>query len=326
MSAAGLAIDPALLRGRPVLVTGSGGFVGSAVTRRLVELGADVRGLAGPASEAASLRRPPPGVRVAHGEIDDRALLAELVAGVDVVYHAAGPPSVAASFDAPARYLRVHAAGTAALLEACAAAGVGRLVHVSSAEVYGPAVGEVAEDHPRAPRSPYGVAKLAAELVIETWAARAGFLATVIRPFSLYGPGSSPRSLVAQLLAQLADPASRSLRVADPRPVRDHCFIDDAADAIARAGLRQGEPVRAYNLASGHGASVADVARALARAAGRGELPLEVAESDRPDAAVTLALIGNPARARAELAIAAATSLDDGLARTWNAWSGGASR
>jgi nucleoside-diphosphate-sugar epimerase len=307
-------IDASGLRGRPVLVTGAGGFIGAAVVRRLVALGAEVRALAGPPAEAAALRPPPPPVRPVHGEIDDGELLARLVGGVDCVYHLAGPPSVAASFEQPARTLRVHAVGTAALLEACAAAGVRRLVHVSSAEVYAPADGPVGEDHPRAPRSPYGAAKLAAELLLETCAERAQIRATILRPFSVYGPGGPPRSLVAELAGALA--RGEPLRVADPRPVRDYVFVDDAAGAIAAAALREGPPVRAFNLASGRGVSVAELVRALLAAVGRAaEAPLPRAP-DRPGAGLTLELVGDPRRARDELGFSPTTPLEVGLART----------
>jgi len=304
-------MDPSQLRGSPVLVTGAGGFLGSVVVRRLVSLGAEVRALAGPAP--AGLRPLPAGVEGVHGDIEDAELLRRLVDGVACVYHVAGPPSVAGSFAAPALYLRVHAAGTAALIERCAAAGVRRFVHVSSAEVYGAATGVVGEDHPRAPRSPYGIAKLAAELLLET----SGLLASIVRPFSIYGPGASPRSLLAGLLDQLD--RGDALVVADLRPVRDYCFVDDAAEAIVAASLRDGPPVRAYNVASGRGVSVAELARTLLRAAGREELPVRERGGDRPAGALTLELVGDPTRARQELGFETRTVLEDGLVRTLRA-------
>jgi nucleoside-diphosphate-sugar epimerase len=317
-------IDANGLRGRRVLVTGAGGFIGAAVVRRLVALGADVRALAGPPAEAAALRPPPAPVRPVYGEIDDGELLARLVDGVECVYHLAGPPSVAASFDAPARTLRIHAVGTAALFEACAAAGVRRLVHVSSAEVYAPASGPVGEEHARAPRSPYGAAKLAAELLLESCAERAGVQVTILRPFSVYGPGGPARSLVSELVGALA--RGEPPRVADPRPVRDYVFVDDAAEAIARAALREGAPVRAFNLASGLGVSVAELVRALLAAAGRAEDAPLARAPDRPAAGLTLELVGDPRRARDEIGFSPATSLAIGLARTARAQGAAARR
>lgn len=312
------AIDLGWLRDRPVLVTGAGGFLGGALVRRLVALGARVRAWLGPAPDAA-LQVPPDGVPAHHGDIADRGALDRGVEGVACVYHLAGPPSAAASFAAPAEYLRVHACGTAALLERCIAHGVRRLVHVSSAEVYAPATATalpIAESWPRAPRSPYGTAKLAAELCLESCAAAGGVCATIVRPFSVYGPGSTPQSLIGAVTAAVRRGESPVL--ADLRPVRDYSFVDDVVDGIARAGCRDGA-LRAYNLASGRGSSVLEVASAVLRAAGRGDLAVRTGDADRPAAALTLALIGDAARAEHELGFAARIGLHDGLARMFAA-------
>ena len=111
------------LCGREVLVTGAGGLLGAAVVRRLVGLGARVRAWLGPAA-APQLQRPPPGVRIAYVDLAERGLRDAIdreLEGVSWVYHLAGPPSVAASFEDPAAYLRIHACATAGLLERCIA-------------------------------------------------------------------------------------------------------------------------------------------------------------------------------------------------------------
>jgi nucleoside-diphosphate-sugar epimerase len=101
--------------------------------------------------------------------------------------------------------------------------------------------------------------------------------------------------------------------------VRDYCFLDDAADGIVRAGCRDGAGPRAYNLASGSGVSVREVAHAVLRAAGRTDLSIGERAADRPPGALTLALVGDPARARDELGFRAAIALDEGLRRTLDA-------
>jgi UDP-glucose 4-epimerase len=305
------------LRGQPVLVTGAGGFLGAALVRRLVELEASVRALVGPAA-ASDLQAPPPGVAVSYGDVTERRALDRLFDGVACVYHLAGPPSVVESFVEPERTQQVHTGGTALVLERCIAAGVARLVYVSSAEVYRTARWLVAEDHRREPRSPYGAAKLAAEVMLESCAALGGVQATILRPFSVYGPGASPRSLIASLVAAVA--RGEPPRVADPTPVRDYCFVSDAVEAIVLASGREGSATRAYNVASGRGISVEDVARAVLRVAGRSDLEVLIGAPDRPPGAMVHALIGDPTRAQAELGFRTEIAFDAGLDHTLRAW------
>ena len=105
-------------------------------------------------------------------DLTDVTKVRPLLDGVDVVLHLAGPPSVAESFVDPLGYLRVHAVGTATVLDACRRSHVSRFVYVSSAEVYGASRDGLAmnEDSPCQPRSPYGAAKLAAEGLVRAMA------------------------------------------------------------------------------------------------------------------------------------------------------------
>ena len=115
-----------------ILVTGAGGFVGRPLVASLRAAGRSCRAFYGPADATDDAVD---GDSV--GEITDRGALAAAVAGVDVVIHLAGPPSVARSFDFPAETLHAHAVGTARLIEELATSSARRFVYVSSAEVYG---------------------------------------------------------------------------------------------------------------------------------------------------------------------------------------------
>jgi nucleoside-diphosphate-sugar epimerase len=301
------------LGGKTVLVTGGGGFIGARVVRTLAAGGAAVRALLGPPGFAAAA--PPAGVATAFAEVGDLAALTGLAAGADVVVHLAGPPGVAASFDDPVRYARVHVEGTVTVLEACRRAGVGRLVHVSSAEVYGrPSSNPVAESHPVRPRSPYGAAKAGAEHFVGAFARSFGLAAVILRPFSVYGPGLARHSLLGTLLQQVRQ--GDALTVADPRPVRDYCYVDDVAEAVARACTVPAPEPAVFNVGSGTGTSVADLAALLLDVAGR-RLPLRTDPGrGRPGAADLLHLVADVGRARQGLGWVAATPLPRGLRQT----------
>jgi UDP-glucose 4-epimerase len=289
------------MNGIRVLVTGAGGFVGGAVVAHLHAAGCLVRAHVGPPGYAGGPL--PDGLEGHRCDILD---VGPLLADIDVVVHLAGPPGVAASFGDPAPYLRDHVLGAAAVL---AALGSARLVHISSAEVYGrPIANPVAETAPTVPLSPYGAAKLGAEALVRSLRPDS----TILRPFSVYGPRSPAYSLVGTIVRQAT--ASDAFELADIRPVRDYLHVDDLARAIALcvAAPHPGT----FNVGSGVGTSVAELAALAGSIAGR-DRPVLATGPDRP---VDVGeLVADIDRARSELGwspgIGLATGLTDTLAR-----------
>jgi nucleoside-diphosphate-sugar epimerase len=292
-----------------VLVTGANGLIGTALCHRLHRRGHRVRALCGPAATATG---PPAGIEVANGDILDAGLLAELVAEMDIVVHLAGPSSVSESFQAPVAFARVHVDGTVMLLEACRATQVRRFVYVSSAEIYGRRARQpVHEDAPTDPASPYAAAKLGAEAFVRSFAYHAPVEVAIVRPFLVYGPGQSPRSLVAELVQQVS--TGEPVRLRDPRPVRDLVHVRDVAAALEAASFaRLVAPARTFNVASGVGISTLALARVLLELAGR-EPTVAEHEADRPATAQVLELVGDVQRARNELRYRPQLRLEDGL-------------
>lgn len=302
------------LDGHRLLLTGAGGFIGSALAPALLAQGACVRALIGPPGAETAIALPDCESHFA--EIDDLDMLRRLVEGCDAVIHLAGPPSVAASFAAPAEFARIHTVGTATLLQACAQADIRRIVYLSSAEIYGqPETNPVGEDQLPRPCSPYGAAKLGAEAFLRCCAEAYRFEAVILRPFSIYGPGLPERSIVGRLLSQAL--WATEITVGDLRPVRDYCFLDDLVEAVLRSVTAAiPERVRSYNIGSGTGVSVAALAEHALRVAGRSLRVAATGSHDRPLGADIRELIADPRRAAEELGWSAATPLPVGLERT----------
>jgi nucleoside-diphosphate-sugar epimerase len=307
-----------------VLVTGANGMIGTAVLGSDASAGASVRAQVGLPHASG-----PAGVgNAADGEvacdITDYDALRPVADGVDAVIHLAGPPSVADSFAEAAEFLRVHVLGTETVVRLCRDLGIGRLVYVSSAEVYGrPARNPVDERAPFAPRSPYAAAKVAAESVIGA-ATRAGELdAVILRPFSIYGPGLRAGSVVGLIVDQAL--AGGAIRLRSLDSVRDYCYVGDLAHAVWRAAIAESAPDRLgiYNIASGHGTRVDELAWSALSARPAGSTggsvegrPDTSAGADRPIAADILELVADVGRARDELGWEATTTLADGLGQT----------
>jgi nucleoside-diphosphate-sugar epimerase len=245
-------------------------------------------------------------------DIADAETLERIAHGVHTVVHMAGPPSVASSFERPTAFAQTHVAGTAAALEASRKAGVRRFVYISSGEVYGrPRTATVSEDHPVVPRSPYGAAKAGAEHFVRVFSMNVGMPSVILRPFSVYGAGA-PSSGVVNTILRMAQ-FEEKVVVRDLTPVRDYCFVDDVADAIARACTAAVNGIATINIGSGVGISVAGLAQTVLRVLGR-DIPLcENRESQRPAKAEIYSLIADRRLASELLGWQPKTDLETGI-------------
>ncbi len=170
----------------------------------------------------------------------------------------------------------------------------------------------VDEAHPLSARSPYGAAKIGAEKLVEAYANAFGLRAAVLRPFSIFGPRASPASLIPRIVSC----ARRGVPIAlhDLRPVRDYTFVEDFAHAVVCACEGSAEGV--FNVGSGEGRSVAQVAEEILRILGVRLGIVEQRAEARPGQCEILELVAGVARARELLGWAPQTSFEEGLRRT----------
>lgn len=171
-------------------MTGASGLLGRCLVSRLRAAGRRVRLL--------DVLPPPaqlmgPDVEAVQVDMRDAARIREAALGVEVIYHCAAGQRMKPQFAAMSEddILAMNVALVANVLDAASAAGVRKVVHVSSSAVYGmPRSVPVAEDHPQRPLGAYGRSKIDGERLCEHFAARGGDV-TVLRPMSLFGPHMS---------------------------------------------------------------------------------------------------------------------------------------
>ena len=253
------------------VVTGAAGFIGSRVCRTLLADGHHVVGVDcltdyyDPAVKLANLAPIigawPVSFRWRPADLS-RADLAPLVAGADVVFHLAGQPGVRPSWgDGFAAYLRHNLSATQRLLEELRRQPA-RLVFASSSSVYGEAGAHpVAESHPTAPVSPYGLSKLGCEHLIRMYGSLYGIEAVSLRYFTVFGPGQRPDMAFHRFARAALE--GRPLEVlGDGEQSRDFTFVDDAVAAtVAAASAPAGAT---YNVGGGCRATVNRVIGILA--------------------------------------------------------------
>lgn len=224
----------------PVLVTGATGFVGGGIARRLLADGREVRALTRRPHEAGALATL--GVEVVGGDVLERASVERAARGCEVVYHAAGMNGFC--FPDPGPMRAVNVTGTENVVEACARAGVGRIVYTSSAAAIGEAAGVVAtEDTPHRGwfLSEYERSKHDAERAALDAAGRHGLELVCVNPASVQGPGRTGGT--ARLILDYANGRLRTL-------VRSRFSLVDIDDCSSGHVLAEerGRPGRRYLL------------------------------------------------------------------------------
>lgn len=300
--------------GQRVLVTGGAGYIGAHTAKALSEAGFQPVVFDSLSSGFQQAVRWGP---LVEGDIRDRASLARAMAEhqIEAVIHFAGLIEVGRSTQQPDIFWDVNGAGTTCLLMAMREQGVDRLVFSSSAAVYGQggraALDTIPEAAAKAPASPYGDTKLAAEWMIEAQCRAYGLTAVALRyfnaagadPSGLIGEAHEPETHLIPLAIAAGFGDGKPLTIfgddfdtPDGTCLRDYIHVNDLAAAhvaALRVDLAPGV-FEAVNVGTGQGRSVREVVEAVARATGR-PVPHSVGARRAGDPP---SLVADPSRAR----------------------------
>ena len=306
-------------RGRPVLVTGAGGFVGSHLTERLVELGAEVRALVhynaldswGWLDRSAASREG----RVIAGDVCDRESVHQAMQGTQVVFHLAALIAIPYSYHAPRSYVRTNIEGTLNVLQSARELGVERVVHTSTSETYGSArYVPIDEDHPLVGQSPYAASKIGADKLAESFYSSFDLPVATLRPFNTYGPRQSARAVVPTIITQAL--TSSEVRLGNLAPTRDLCFVRDTVEGFIKIAERPQAVGQVINLGTGQEISIGDLARTIVGLLGKDVAIVSEAVRQRPERSEVDRLCASNVRARELLGWQPRFSLREGLERT----------
>ena len=259
--------------GRSALVTGGAGFIGSHLTDRLVRDEWRVRVLDDLSTGFRENLGPVAGdVDFIEGDICDGDVVRRAMEGVDIVFHQAALPSVPRSIKAPEPSNRVNVDGTLALLTAAKETAVRRFVYASSSSVYGdsPTLPKH-EGMPPAPKSPYAVSKLAAELYCRVFFEVYGLETVSLRYFNVFGPRQNPRSqygaAIPKFIAAYLEGGAPTIH-GDGEQTRGFTYVDNVVEANLLAASADDVGGCVFNIAGDESLSINQIDRSLRDALG----------------------------------------------------------
>jgi GDP-4-dehydro-6-deoxy-D-mannose reductase len=294
------------------LITGAAGFAGSHLLDLLSAGGHDI----------AAWHRPGGRPRTTWGAIDllDRAEVAAAIARLrpSIVYHCAGAAHVGRAWDDTEATFAINVRGTHHLLDALQRAGVtARVLVPSSALVYATAAEPLSESHPLMPNSPYGVSKLAQEMLAQR--TNGTVSVALARPFNHFGPRQDPHFAASGFAQRIADIErggwAPEISVGNLEARRDLTDVRDTVRAYQLI-LERGQPGRPYNVCTGRALLIRELLDMLLA---RARVPIAVkVDPARYRPHDTPLLVGDPGRLRDELGwtptIPIEQTLDDLLA------------
>jgi len=266
------------------IVTGGAGFIGSNIVDALLEKGYEVSII----DDLSTGKRSNINSQVIHHEVSLHKAsvedLAEILKGVDVVFHTAALARVQPSIKDPVRYNEANVTAIVHLLTACVEAKVKRVVYSASSSAYGNAeVFPTPEDAPTDSLSPYGLQKYIGELYCRMFSKVYGIDTVCLRYFNIYGPRMNFEGAYKTVIGVFAEQkkSGQPLTITnDGKQRRDFTYVKD----VVRANILAGESTESFvgevfNIGNGANISINEVADMIGGEKTYGEQRLEPFET-----------------------------------------------
>jgi len=255
------------------LITGGAGFIGSHLTEQLLAGGHSIRVLDNLSTGKRENLPDSQLIEFLHGDIRDRDMVSNAVAGVDAIVHLAAVASVQASVDDPLGTHGSNFDGTLNLLEAARASGVRRFLYASSAAIYGDNEElPIEEDVRPRPLTPYAADKLAGEHYLGFYHSKFGLDTTSFRFFNIFGPRQDPSSPYSGVISIFTDRLRRGEPVTifgDGQQTRDFVYVGDLARLLVKALSLRTLAGQVMNVGRGQQSSLLDLIAALEELSGK---------------------------------------------------------
>jgi UDP-glucose 4-epimerase len=249
-----------------VVVTGGAGFIGSHVVEYWLGTGAEVHVIDNLRSGKQENLDLFPDIIHHSGSITDRELVYDVLDGAGYVHHLAALISVPESMEKPRECIDINVNGLLNILHAADKHGVKKVVHSSSAAVYGdnPASPKKTQMRPE-PKSPYGITKLDGEYYLSMFNEQYGLGTASLRYFNVFGPRQDPESQYAAAIPIFVNKALKGEELVvfgDGEQTRDFVYVKDVVHANVLAATNE-YANGVYNVACGHAISIRELAELI---------------------------------------------------------------
>ncbi len=272
------------MRVMKLLVTGGAGFIGSNYVRWVLQHTADdvtvydALTYAGNRSTLQDVEAAFGGrYDFVHANICDLEAFSRALQGHDAVVHFAAESHVDRSISGPEDFVVTNCVGTNSVMHACRLAGISRVVHVSTDEVYGSVeAGDSLESDLLDPRSPYSASKAGSDLIARSYFSTYGLPVMITRSSNNFGPWQYPEKVIPLFATNLLDGGKVPL-YGDGLNKRDWLYVEDNCTGID-AVLRSGQAGEIYNIGAGNELTNRELTERLLALAGAGEESIHYVE------------------------------------------------
>ncbi|MDP2797872.1 MAG: SDR family NAD(P)-dependent oxidoreductase [Methanoregula sp.] len=304
-----------------VLVTGAGGFIGSHLVDELLNKGAKVTAFVHYNARndwgmlEGRYNDKTPNLTVLAGDVTDSLFVKKAVSEKEYVFHLAALIGIPYSYVAPESYINTNIKGTLNIMQACLDAGVDRVVHTSTSEVYGTAqYTPIDEKHPLQGQSPYSASKIGADKIAESFYCSFELPVTTIRPFNTFGPRQSTRAVIPTIITQAL--TSDTVKLGSLTPVRDLTYVADTVQGFIRFAESKKTIGKTVNTGSGREVTIGELAALIIRQVNPNATIICQKERIRPDKSEVMQLLCDNRYAKELAGWEPQCSLEDGLSLT----------
>ncbi len=251
-----------------ILITGAGGFIGSHLTERCVELGYDVKAFVRYNSknsrgwlEKSRLKKD---IEIVSGDIRDYDSVHDAMVGCNTVFHLAALIGIPYSYVSPLAYVRTNVEGTYNVLQSALERNLHQVLITSTSETYGTArYVPIDEDHPPAGQSPYSASKIGADQLAMSYFRSFALPVKIVRPFNTYGPRQSARAVIPTIIMQILEGAKK-VKLGNVHPTRDLTFVKDTVEGFIEIFKTKDLTGESTNIGTNEEISIGSLAKLIA--------------------------------------------------------------